>query len=240
MTSRSSLPRTGLTRGQPRWWLAGRPCSGALSSTSCHADEWSPPRADRRSRGARGARATTSSSSTATAFPGGSFVAGIRRAAATGLVPRRPSASSSARRSRRVSFRANCAIWRWSAATWMLRGRSRTCRPGLFVPLRDRRRPWRPDQPDFLPPVNAYGFLHRRCIASDLERVNGWDARFVGWGNEDIDLVVRLGRIGLRCGWPGPSATVLHLWHPDGRDPGRSGLPRERAASARDGSERAA
>ena len=85
-------------------------------------------------------------------------------------------------------------------------------RPGYFISLRDRRRPWRPEQPDFYP-HNAYGF----CLGvsrADFERVNGYDMRFVGRANEDVDLVLRLSRIGLRCGWPGPGATMFHLWHP--------------------------
>ena len=49
----------------------------------------------------------------------------------------------------------------------------------------------------------------------DFERVNGFDARYEGWGHEDVDLAVRLGHAGLRCGWPGPRATMLHLWHPE-------------------------
>jgi GT2 family glycosyltransferase len=48
----------------------------------------------------------------------------------------------------------------------------------------------------------------------DFERVNGFDTRFVGWGEEDVDMALRLRRAGLRCGWPGPRATLLHLWHP--------------------------
>lgn len=34
-------------------------------------------------------------------------------------------------------------------------------------------------------------------------------------GEEDVDMGLRLGRAGLRCGWPGPKATLLHLSHPD-------------------------
>jgi hypothetical protein len=49
---------------------------------------------------------------------------------------------------------------------------------------------------------------------SDFERVNGFDLRFVGWGEQDVDLALRLRRLGLRCGWAGPSSTLLHLWHP--------------------------
>jgi hypothetical protein len=38
--------------------------------------------------------------------------------------------------------------------------------------------------------------------------------RFVGWGDQDVDLAVRLGRLGLRCGYAGPRSAMLHLWHP--------------------------
>jgi hypothetical protein len=38
--------------------------------------------------------------------------------------------------------------------------------------------------------------------------------RFVGWGDQDVDLAVRLQRRGLRCGFAGPASTLLHLWHP--------------------------
>lgn len=114
-------------------------------------------------------------------------------------------------------------IWRWSAATWMVRGRSQVRRPGFFISARDRRRPWHPEQPDFEPPDNGYGFFCAMSRAS-FERVNGWDARYVGWGNDDIDLAVRLRRSGLRCGWAGPESTLLHLWHPEGGDPDDPGF----------------
>jgi len=50
---------------------------------------------------------------------------------------------------------------------------------------------------------------------SDLERVDGFDAAFSGWGREDSDLLVRLLRAGV-CRKDGVFATgVLHLWHPE-------------------------
>jgi glycosyltransferase involved in cell wall biosynthesis len=113
-------------------------------------------------------------------------------------------------------------IWRWPMVTWLSHGRREVRRPGYLMSLRDRRRPWRPAQPDFVPTDNAYGF----CLGvsrADYERVNGYDARFIGRANEDADLVVRLRRIGLRCGWPGPGATMFHLWHP--RPAGRPNEP---------------
>jgi glycosyltransferase involved in cell wall biosynthesis len=50
---------------------------------------------------------------------------------------------------------------------------------------------------------------------SDLDRVDGFDANFSGWGREDSDLLVRLLRSGVRRK-DGVFATgVLHLWHQD-------------------------
>jgi glycosyltransferase involved in cell wall biosynthesis len=103
-------------------------------------------------------------------------------------------------------------IWRWTTLTWLVRGRGEVHRPGFFLPLRDRRRPWNPEEPDFYPPDNAHGFclgVHR----SDYERINGYDMRYTGRANEDTDIALRLDRSGLRCGWPGPNATMFHLWH---------------------------
>lgn len=50
---------------------------------------------------------------------------------------------------------------------------------------------------------------------SDLERVDGFDAAFAGWGREDSDLLIRLLNAGVRRK-DGVFATgVLHLWHPE-------------------------
>jgi len=49
----------------------------------------------------------------------------------------------------------------------------------------------------------------------DLDRVDGFDASYVGWGLEDSDLVLRLLHAGVRR-FDGRFATgVLHLWHPE-------------------------
>jgi hypothetical protein len=57
---------------------------------------------------------------------------------------------------------------------------------------------------------------------SDLDRVDGFDAAYAGWGREDSDLLVRLLRAGVRRK-DGVFATgVLHLWHPQAD---RSQLP---------------
>jgi len=97
---------------------------------------------------------------------------------------------------------------------------------------RDRRRVGRPAGPDFVPPYDNYGFVF--LARADFERVNGFDLRYEGWGGEDPDLAVRLRRLGLRCGWPGPHATLFHLWHPSRKDETRAYLPRLRETQKED------
>jgi glycosyltransferase involved in cell wall biosynthesis len=101
-------------------------------------------------------------------------------------------------------------IQRWSLPHWALHYEH--VRPLLALTGRDRRRPGRDGLPEFVPHADGYGFL-LGVSRADFERVNGYDARFAGWGGEDVDMAVRLRRGGLRGGWPGPQSTLLHLWH---------------------------
>ena len=48
----------------------------------------------------------------------------------------------------------------------------------------------------------------------DLDRVNGFDEAYVGWGCEDDDLGQRLRRAGVRIGSILGYTTSCHLWHP--------------------------
>jgi len=50
---------------------------------------------------------------------------------------------------------------------------------------------------------------------SDLDRVDGFDAEYSGWGREDSDFFVRLMRAGLRRKDGAFATGVLHLWHPE-------------------------
>ena len=50
---------------------------------------------------------------------------------------------------------------------------------------------------------------------ADLDRVDGFDAAFSGWGKEDSDLLVRLLHAGVRRKDGAFATGVLHLWHPD-------------------------
>src|SRR5262249_17972059 len=48
---------------------------------------------------------------------------------------------------------------------------------------------------------------------ADLERVNGFDESYSGWGLEDSDLVIRLIHAGVRHKSARVAAPVFHLWH---------------------------
>jgi glycosyltransferase involved in cell wall biosynthesis len=48
----------------------------------------------------------------------------------------------------------------------------------------------------------------------DLDRIDGFDCAYTGWGLEDSDLVVRLLRAGVRRKDGRFATGVLHLWHP--------------------------
>jgi N-terminal domain of galactosyltransferase len=56
----------------------------------------------------------------------------------------------------------------------------------------------------------------------DLDRVDGFDASYRGWGREDSDLVVRLLHAGVHRKDGRFATGVLHLWH---LEADRSGLP---------------
>jgi GT2 family glycosyltransferase len=47
----------------------------------------------------------------------------------------------------------------------------------------------------------------------DLERINGFDESFQGWGHEDADLVVRLFHSGVMRKDGAFATEVFHLWH---------------------------
>jgi glycosyltransferase involved in cell wall biosynthesis len=49
----------------------------------------------------------------------------------------------------------------------------------------------------------------------DLERVNGFDESFIGWGYEDSDLVLRLFHAGVKRKDGAFATEVFHLWHRD-------------------------
>ncbi len=53
------------------------------------------------------------------------------------------------------------------------------------------------------------------CIhRDDFERINGFDERFVGWGQEDDDISLRLRAAGVRLETVLDRTCSLHIWHP--------------------------
>jgi glycosyltransferase involved in cell wall biosynthesis len=50
---------------------------------------------------------------------------------------------------------------------------------------------------------------------ADLERVDGFETSFTGWGLEDSDIVIRMIRAGVRRKDGRFATGVLHLWHPE-------------------------
>jgi GT2 family glycosyltransferase len=101
-------------------------------------------------------------------------------------------------------------VHRWGLLAW-LRARNEAA-PIVSLTRRDRRRVGARNLPEFEPHDRSYGYL-LGVGRGDFERVNGYDMRFVGWGEEDVDIALRLRRTGLRCGHAGPDATLIHLWH---------------------------
>lgn len=55
---------------------------------------------------------------------------------------------------------------------------------------------------------------HFSLFRDDVERVNGFDENFVGWGYEDDDFGRRLYRSGVKPRSVIEAARALHLWHP--------------------------
>ena len=147
------------------------------------------------------------------------FIAALRRAARSGWFLAGKRVQLSAELSRAVLV-DRVPIDRWSIPRLLVRLRGNQSSWRDLTP-RDRRRPWRPNLPDYVPENRAYGFL-TGVTRADFELVDGFDTRYVGWGEQDVDLAVRLRRLGLRSSFAGPRATVLHLWHPTGEERDRS------------------
>ena len=100
---------------------------------------------------------------------------------------------------------------RWRIARWLgqrLSGRLNRLAPVLTLPLGALRK-MRPQAWQGARSCNL------AVWRSDLDRVDGFDANFSGWGKEDSDLLVRLLHAGVRRKDGAYATGVLHLWHPD-------------------------
>ena len=113
--------------------------------------------------------------------------------------------------------RRTSPVWRWSAVRWVLRtpralNPTETASPGVLLPIRDRRRPWRPDSPSSSRPTGASALSSES--PSRLRARERLRHAVRGLGRRRRRHRRRLRNAGLRCGWPGPRATLLHVWHP--------------------------
>jgi len=100
---------------------------------------------------------------------------------------------------------------RWGAARWLAQrigGGLNRLAPVLRLPLG----PMRKARPQAWQGARSCNLAVWR---TDLDRVDGFDATFSGWGKEDSDLLVRLLHAGVRRKDGAYATGVLHLWHPD-------------------------
>ena len=88
-----------------------------------------------------------------------------------------------------------------------LRGHVNKITP-IFVKLPDRK--WR-DVEKFK--WRGIKSCNMSAWRSDIERVNGFDASFTGWGHEDADFVVRLANCGVHRKLGAYATEIFHLWH---------------------------
>lgn len=99
----------------------------------------------------------------------------------------------------------------WSLASWALRrarGDINRLLPLITLPLG----PFRKRLATEWGGVRGGNFAFHR---TDLERVDGFETAFTGWGLEDSDIVIRMLRAGVRRKDGRFSTGVLHLWHPE-------------------------
>jgi glycosyltransferase involved in cell wall biosynthesis len=99
----------------------------------------------------------------------------------------------------------------WTAAQWMrvrLRGGVNRLAAVLNLPLGALRklsaRQWR-----------GARSCNLAVWRTDLDRIDGFDASFSGWGREDSDLLIRLLHCGVRRKDGRFATGVIHLWHPE-------------------------
>jgi GT2 family glycosyltransferase len=73
----------------------------------------------------------------------------------------------------------------------------------------------------------------------DLERVNGFDESFTGWGHEDADMVLRLFNAGVLRKDGAFATEVFHLWHREAQRGAESSNKRRVLERAADGTTQA-
>jgi glycosyltransferase involved in cell wall biosynthesis len=100
---------------------------------------------------------------------------------------------------------------RWNVLSWAqhrMRGDINRLLPLISLPLGPVRKRLATEWEG----VRGGNFAFHRA---DLERVDGFETAFTGWGLEDSDIVIRMIRAGVRRKDGRFATGVLHLWHPE-------------------------
>ena len=108
-----------------------------------------------------------------------------------------------------TALRQHLEVEQWATADWIgqrFKGGLNRLAPVLRLPLGALRK-MRPQAWEGARSCNL------AVWRSDIDRVDGFDASFSGWGKEDSDLLVRLLHAGVRRKDGAYAAGVLHLWH---------------------------
>ncbi len=106
-------------------------------------------------------------------------------------------------------LREDVAVETWGTLEWMaqrMRAGVNRLGPVLRLPLG----PLRKLRPQAWRDARSCNLAVWRA---DLDRIDGFDANFSGWGREDSDLLVRLLRTGVRRKDGAFATGVVHLWH---------------------------
>ena len=138
------------------------------------------------------------------------FIATHRRLAERGWFVTGNRALLSAELTARV-LRDDIAVEIWGTFAWIAQ-RARADVNRLGPVLRSPLGPLRKLRPQAWQDARSCNLAVWRA---DIDRIDGFDANFSGWGREDSDLLVRLLRAGVRRKDGIFSTGVVHLWHGD-------------------------
>lgn len=108
-------------------------------------------------------------------------------------------------------LREHTLIHRWPVSRWLrarVRGEINRALPLVSLPDAGFRR-FAPARWEGVKTCNLSAWRE------DLERVNGFDETYSGWGLEDSDLVIRLIHAGVKHKSARFATPLFHLWHPE-------------------------
>ena len=136
------------------------------------------------------------------------------------MVPRHHMAAHRSRRRPGAALLGHCAWLPEVGSRGLLPGSLRAVDLAALAPAAERRRLGRRHRRSWLQTALRHPTKPRLAGGdfgvwrTDFELVNGFDERFVGWGQEDDDLGLRLRAAGIRLDSILDRTRSLHVWHP--------------------------